>query len=407
MAKSPLPDRLEFAILQVVMSLNGKRQNSWGEWSNAVTRVVPDLAEGAELKAAFTRLWKHGNLRLTKWHVDAMCEIEYSGKEEDDSAFFFTGNFNAIITDEGRSHWGKLNLPQRDGVFISHITEEKPVAHVLQKYVRLAFGEKVPVFVSSDGKSIGGGKKWYNHIIEHLRLSEIVLVLVSQESKGREWINFEAEFGEGMESLVIPVGIKHMSLGQLSFPLAGIQARSIDDIGLILEDIGNRLGITPGAIDGNLYVQEMEEVESALIYRSLTVKPVPSGNSLWFDIQNVGNVDLELLMFEVHLPRCVVQDSYFGGMTGTVEIAGSSRSSVLYMSYYCYSNRGVCGNVQPILRPIITPSMGKVRPVALEIPIRSGLSSSDRELPIFFQIHAIGYRTDAEERKIADLSGWV
>ena len=204
MVKGPLPDRLEFAILQIVMSFNGKHQNSWGEWSSAVSRVS-DLADGAELKAAFTRLWKHGNLRLTKWHVDAMCDIEYSGKEQDDSAFFFTGNFNAIITDEGRSYWGKLNLPQRDGVFISHITEEKPVAHVLQKYVKLAFGARVPVFVSSDGKSIGGGKKWYNHIIEHLRLSEIVLVLVSQESKGREWINFEAGFGEGMESLVIPV----------------------------------------------------------------------------------------------------------------------------------------------------------------------------------------------------------
>lgn len=406
MVKGPLPDRLEFAILQIVMSFNGKHQNSWGEWSSAVSRVS-DLADGAELKAAFTRLWKHGNLRLTKWHVDAMCDIEYSGKEQDDSAFFFTGNFNAIITDEGRSYWGKLNLPQRDGVFISHITEEKPVAHVLQKYVKLAFGARVPVFVSSDGKSIGGGKKWYNHIIEHLRLSEIVLVLVSQESKGREWINFEAGFGEGMESLVIPVGIKHMSLGQLSFPLAGIQARSIDDIGLILDDIGNRLGTSSEAIDAHGYSKEMEEAEAAVIYKSLKIEPVPIGNSLWFDIQNVGNVDLELLMFEVHLPRCVLQESYFGGMSGTVEITGSSRNSIPYLSYYCYSNRGVCGNVQPILRPIITPSMGKVRPTALEIPIRSGMSSSERELPIFFQIHAIGYRTEQEEYKITDMPAWV
>jgi hypothetical protein len=36
-----------------------------------------------------------------------------------------------------------------------------------------------------------------------------------------------------------------------------------------------------------------------------------------------------------------------------------------------------------------------------------GLSSSERELPIFFQIHAIGYRTDAEERKIVDMPEWV
>jgi hypothetical protein len=83
-------------------------------------------------------------------------------------------------------------------VFISHITEEKPVAEVLQKYLKLAFGSDFRVFVSSDAKSIGGGKKWYTHIIENLKISEVVLVLLSQESKGREWINFEAGFGEGI-----------------------------------------------------------------------------------------------------------------------------------------------------------------------------------------------------------------
>ncbi|HXS94141.1 MAG TPA: hypothetical protein VN736_06010 [Candidatus Limnocylindrales bacterium] len=405
MVKGPLPDRLEFAILQIVMSFGGgKHQASWGEWGNSVRRLVHDLTDDAELKAAFKRLWKRGTLQL--WKYSGGQPWDYSGSEEDDEGFFFIGPFGATITEEGRSHWGKLNVPQRERVFISHITEEKPVAHVLQRYVKLAFGDKVPVFVSSDGKSIGGGRKWYNHIIENLRLSEIVLVLVSQESKGREWINFEAGFGEGMESLVVPVAIKHMSVGQMSWPMAGIQARSVDDIGLILDDIGNRLGISPGAIDAKAYSQEMEEAETALIYRSLKVEPVPSGNSLWFDIQNVGNVDLELLMFEVHVPRSVLAQEYMGGMSGIVEIAGGSRNGVPYISYFCYSNRGVCGNTQPILRPVITPSMGKVRPI-LEIPIRTGLNPDERELPIYFQIHAIGYRTDAEERKIVDMAAWV
>jgi hypothetical protein len=117
---------------------------------------------------------------------------------------------------------------------------------VLQKYLKLAFGDAFRVFVSSDAKSIGGGEKWYPYIIENLRLSEIILVLVSQESKGREWINFEAGFGEGLESLVIPIGINNISLGQLSYPLAGFQARSIDNIDSILEDTGNRIRMTPG-----------------------------------------------------------------------------------------------------------------------------------------------------------------
>jgi hypothetical protein len=78
-----------------------------------------------------------------------------------------------------------------------------------------------------------------------------------------------------------------------SWPMAGIQARSIDGIGLILDDIGNRLQISPAAIDPKAYLQETEEAEASLIYKSLRSELVPVGNSLWIDIQNVGNVDLE------------------------------------------------------------------------------------------------------------------
>jgi hypothetical protein len=230
-------------------------------------------------------------------------------------------------------------------------------------------------------------------------VSEIVLVLVSQESKGREWINFEAGFGEGMESLVIPVGIKHMSLGQLPYPLAGIQARSIDDIGLILDDIGNRLGIGPGAIDAKAYSHEMEEAEAALIYKLLKADLVPEGNYLNIEIQNVGNVDLELLMFEVHLPQNVLLENY---PMGRIEEVGSSRNGKPYTSFYCYSNRGACGGLMPILRPIVTPSMGTIR-LPLKIHIRGDLSPAERDLSVFFQMHAIGYRTEEEERKISTM----
>jgi hypothetical protein len=404
MVKGPLPNRLEFAILQIMMTVrDGTHQASWGPWANDVSRLVPDLASQPELKAAFTRLWRHGYLRLTKWSVHDMQHVEYSGQEQDDSLFFFTGDFMATITDEGRSYWGTLNAPTRNGVFISHITEEKPVAHVLQKYIKLAFSDKVPVFVSSDGRSIGGGKKWYNHIIENLRLSEVVLVLVSQESKGREWINFEAGFGEGMESLVVPVAIQHMSRGQLAFPLAGIQVRRIDDIGLIVDDIGKRLDTPAGTIDTTAYSQEIEEAEVSLVYKSLKVEPVPDGNLLNFDITNVGNVDLELLMLEVYVPE-FVRGPGFG--FGDTNCHATVRNGTTYFSSSCYSNRGVCGNSMPLLRPIITPSMGTVRP-SFQIPIRRDLDASQREFPIFYQIHAIGYRTEEESRKLSEIPNWV
>lgn len=137
-------------------------------------------------------------------------------------------------------------------------------------------------------------------------MSEVVLVLVSQESKGREWINFEAGFAEGIESLIIPVAIKNMSLGQLSYPLAGLQGRSADDIGPLLDDIGNRIGVAPKAIDIKAYRADLEDAEAQLVYKSLTLEPVVEGEGLLCDLRNVGNIDLELLMFQVFIPKILM-----------------------------------------------------------------------------------------------------
>src|SRR5690242_6528551 len=110
-----------------------------------------------------------------------------------------------------------MSMPlDRNCIFISHITEEKPIALVLQKYLKSAFGDGFRVFVSCDATSIGGGKRWYTHIIDNLRQRAVVLVLLSHQSTSRDWINYEAGFGDGSGSLVIPIGVKNFPLGQLS-----------------------------------------------------------------------------------------------------------------------------------------------------------------------------------------------
>lgn len=397
MPKPTLPQRLEFAILQIVMNFKpAVHQATWGQWHNEVSARIPELGDPDELKAAFTRLSKHGYLQLSKWSNNTANFVTYSGDEQQQTFFFFNGDFRAAITDTGRAHWANIQHPTRDQLFISHITEEKPIALVLKKYIQLAFGDAVPVFVSSDGKSIGGGMKWYNHIIDGLRLSEVILVLVSQESKGREWINFEAGFGEGMESLVVPVGIKHMSLGQIPLPISGIQARSIDDLGLILHDIGNRLNTTASVVDLKAYSEEIEEAEANLIYKSLTVQPVRQNEYLFFDIQNVGNADLELLMLEVYFPADIAMpDVYYAG-----NLRRTIRNGTPYVSLSCYSNRGSCDGVIPVLRPVATPSMGTIRPA---FNVRVKVLSEHENLSIFYQLHAVGYRTEEETCRLSDI----
>jgi hypothetical protein len=269
----------------------------------------------------------------------------------------------------------------------------------MQKYLRLAFGDDFRVFVSSDANSIGGGRKWFTHIIDNVKLSEVALILVSQESKSREWINFETGVAEGADILVVPVGLRNFAMGQMPYLLSGFQGRSIDDIGGILNDVAGRLGVVARTVDTKAYSNELEEAESHLVYKALRVEPVVLRGVLRFEVQNVGNVDLELLMLEAYVPRDV-SESY----NTIIEL--TSREGRIYRHDYCFSARGAYGHMVPQLRPILTPSMGPIVP-SFVVPVREDLSQPERQLSIFFQLHAIGYRTEEEKRKIADIPSWT
>jgi hypothetical protein len=190
----------------------------------------------------------------------------------------------------------------------------------------------------------------------------------------------------------------------MSWPLLGIQGRSVDEIGAILDDIRNRFGVGIAEIDTKAYAQEMEEAESKVVYKSLTVELVTEDSGLQFDIQNTGNVDLELLMFEVYVPRLILSGNT--SLPHNADVRNVQRSGIDYAAIACYSNRGVCGGYAVMLRPIITPSMGKIRP-KFAIPLRRDIDKAYRDWPVYYQIHALGYRTEEEQCKVSDIASWV
>lgn len=296
-----------------------------------------------------------------------------------------------------------FRMSDKSGVFISHITEEKPVAAVLRKYLALAFGDDLRVFVSTDPVSISGGQKWFNHIIDNLRLSKVVLVLVSQESRRREWTNFEAGYGDGDECLVIPIGIKNFPLAQMSFPLAGFQGRPVQEVTAWLDDIGNYLGKQAEQVDVTSFVDEINRAEAQLVYKSLKVEPTIQGQKLCFDITNIGNVDLELLMLETLIPYSAVDMTRLSVMSMYFDYNVRVVDGVNYVWLGVYSPRGVYKRYVPLLQPVLTPSMGTVR---LEIDAWKGLSPEGAgPLPMHFKIHALGYNTELEKRIIRPLEG--
>jgi hypothetical protein len=160
--------------------------------------------------------------------------------------------------------------------------------------------------------------------------------------------------------------------------------------------------LSPAAIDASSYLAEIRDAEAKLIYKSLNIIPVLEGQFIWFDIENIGNIDLELLMLEVLVPDEVVKQDWYPPRVSGVDHSYKIQDGRKYRWIACYSQRGTYEDYPPMLRPIITPTMGKVRP-KLSIMLRQPLSEDELQLTILFQLHSIGYNTKLEERKLAEV----
>lgn len=122
MIKGSLADRLEYAILETIAEfMDGHQQDYWGGWEAQVRARGINQSEltQQDLLSAFKRLWKQGLLRLTKPNSQRREAHEYSGNAASDGSLFFTGTFNADITDEGRRYWDSIREEPRPPIGFS------------------------------------------------------------------------------------------------------------------------------------------------------------------------------------------------------------------------------------------------------------------------------------------------
>jgi hypothetical protein len=136
----------------------------------------------------------------------------------------------------------------KQAIFISHITEERAIALLLKDHLQQVFSRNLPIFVSSDYESITGGDVWFAKIIEGVRSSSVIIVILSPDSLERRWINFEAGVGVGAESTVIPVVVYGLERNEVGHPLSSLQIRSLESLEearALIQDIGKKLELTP------------------------------------------------------------------------------------------------------------------------------------------------------------------
>ncbi|MBY0379492.1 MAG: TIR domain-containing protein [Burkholderiales bacterium] len=133
-------------------------------------------------------------------------------------------------------------------VFLSHIHEEKEIALKLKSLIELHFLNMVNVFVSSDLSSNETGEKWLNNITSALKVCVMGIILSSNNSIMRPWINFEAGALWVRDIKVIQACHSGMSKSTLPIPLNqlnGIDITSKEDLLSLFTSISKKLKSIP------------------------------------------------------------------------------------------------------------------------------------------------------------------
>lgn len=109
-------------------------------------------------------------------------------------------------------------------IFISHISTETELAQALKRQLDDDFLGMLNVFVSSDQVTIGAGMKWLESVELALKKADLLLILCSNASVGRPWVNFEAGAVWLRGIPVIPICHSGMKPHELPVPLSMLQA---------------------------------------------------------------------------------------------------------------------------------------------------------------------------------------
>ena len=172
-------------------------------------------------------------------------------------------------------------MSKKPVLFISHITEEKRLAEILKEHIGNAFVGMVSIFVSSDGESIPLGNQWFDKIHNALQNAKLTLVLCSNTSIRRPWINFEAGVSFARKIPVIPVCHTNLHLDDLPAPLNMLQATIANQqsgLEQIVERIADLLDADKPPVNWDTIIAEIEGFEREYEDRKQDIQSMPDSS---------------------------------------------------------------------------------------------------------------------------------
>jgi TIR domain len=131
-------------------------------------------------------------------------------------------------------------------LFVSFVHEDEKVASAVQGLLQTELNLREEVFLSSDKSQIYAGDLWLQKIKEALSAAEIVILMLSQRSVARPWVNFEAGAAWLADKKVIPVCYGNLSKNALSHPYSAIQALNLQsEAYYLVKSVNHQLSLDP------------------------------------------------------------------------------------------------------------------------------------------------------------------
>jgi hypothetical protein len=130
--------------------------------------------------------------------------------------------------------------------FISFIHEEAGYAQAVQIFLTQIFETNVRPFLSSDRFQVYAGDKWLDRIMDELQAAKVVILMLSEESVRRPWVNFEAGAAWTRGIATIPVCYGKLQKEGLPKPYSSLQgvdleARASDEY--LARSVAHHLGL--------------------------------------------------------------------------------------------------------------------------------------------------------------------
>jgi hypothetical protein len=159
--------------------------------------------------------------------------------------------------------------------FISHASGESELGNLIKTHIDAAFIGMIDVYVSSDGTSIAVGDNWMDSVVSHLQDADIFIILCSQYSLDRPWINLELGAALIRGKTIIPLCHTDLHAAQLvRRPLSDFEAVNASDpqgLKSLFTKLASALGSRVPAIDWVELVSDVQAFESRYLAQKQTI----------------------------------------------------------------------------------------------------------------------------------------